>query len=73
MTNRLCTFILRQAVEALDVSANDFLAASNTEQAFLGISFLDRKLGSDSNDRHSAICLSLESSLAVIMYIFPAL
>ena len=53
---------LRRADEQLEVSAIDIFVTFSTDWVFWGISFLDRKSGSDSRDRHSWFCLSLDSS-----------
>ena len=58
---------LRRADEQLEVSDIDIFAAFSKDQAFWRILFFDRKPGSDSRDKHSWICLSLESSIAVII------
>ena len=58
---------LRRADEQLEVPDIDIFAAFSTDRAFWGILFLDRKPGSGSRDKHSWMCLSLDSSIAVII------
>ena len=64
VANWLLHFSFDEQLEVLDI---DIFAAFSMDWAFWGISFLDRKPGSDNRDRRSWMCLSLESSIAVII------